>query len=135
MTNQSVSDKQLDDNIWELPDYSLHYNSSSEYDSNNSSIIDVSEVIPASPMPGFDPLWETENDFNEVLMTYDITLESTDIIYATLNFHRKPMFSNVVVSANDGEKDKIGTANIQVLPSSRQRTIRAHSCSLVRERW
>ncbi|RIB06924.1 hypothetical protein C2G38_2215893 [Gigaspora rosea] len=63
--NQSVSDEQSDDNIWKLPDYSLHYDSSSEYDSNNSFIIDVTEVIPASPMPGFDPLWETESDFNE----------------------------------------------------------------------
>ncbi|RIB28814.1 hypothetical protein C2G38_2156894 [Gigaspora rosea] len=88
-------DEQSDDNIWKLPDYSLHYDSSSEYDSNNSSIIDVFKirnntptissiynkllvnkvlnhvVIPASPMPGFDPLWETESDFNEVPMIYD----------------------------------------------------------------
>ncbi|RIB28661.1 hypothetical protein C2G38_2157418 [Gigaspora rosea] len=76
MTNQLVPDEQSDDNIWELPDYSLHYDSSSEYDSNNSSIIDVTEVIPASPMPGFDPLWETESDFNEVPMTYDVNMEA-----------------------------------------------------------
>ncbi|RIB15270.1 hypothetical protein C2G38_2192823 [Gigaspora rosea] len=71
MTNQSVPDKQSDNNIWELPEYSLHYDSSSEYDSNNSSIIDMTEVIPVSPMPGFDPLWEIESDFNEVPITYN----------------------------------------------------------------
>ncbi|RIB00802.1 hypothetical protein C2G38_2232901 [Gigaspora rosea] len=43
-TNQSVPDEQSDDNSWELPDYSHHYDLSSEYDSNNSSIIDVFKI-------------------------------------------------------------------------------------------
>ncbi|CAG8695313.1 6816_t:CDS:2 [Ambispora leptoticha] len=54
-------------------------------------------------------------------------LESTDIICASPNFHGKPMFSNINVSAKNEENEDINwygldIANTQVLPSNGQRT-------------
>ncbi|CAG8695882.1 14432_t:CDS:2, partial [Ambispora leptoticha] len=62
MTNQSV--EQVDNDIWNLPDYSSSYYSFSEHDSNDSKIY-RNEVTSTSPTPGIDSSIEIEDNFNE----------------------------------------------------------------------
>ena len=61
-------------------------------------------------LTGLDEFFEEEStmsidDDAQMEFFASAALDSTDIICATTKFHRKPMFSNVVISAKVDEKD------------------------------
>jgi len=60
---------------------------------------------------GLNDFFEEESnmsihDDHRVETYSSVALESTDILHATGQFHGKPMFSNVIVSAKDAEGNK-----------------------------
>ncbi|CAG8654293.1 188_t:CDS:2, partial [Ambispora leptoticha] len=61
-TNQAISTEQLDDSLWNLPEYNSSYSSSSEYNFNDS----ISEVISELPLFRSGSSMDTESNFNEV---------------------------------------------------------------------
>ena len=47
------------------------------------------------------------HDDHQIETFASVVLESTDIVRATKSFHRKPMFSNVTISAKDEEENSV----------------------------
>ena len=63
-------------------------------------------------LTGLDDFFEVESTMsldkdNRIEIFSSASLESTDIIHATSNFHGKPMFSNVAVSAPDDQGNEL----------------------------
>ena len=63
-------------------------------------------------LTGLDDFFEVESTMffdedNRIEIFSSASLESTDIIRATSNFHRKPMFSNITVSALNDQENEI----------------------------
>ena len=63
-------------------------------------------------LTGLDDFFEVEStvsldEDNRIEIFSSVSLESTDIIRATSNFHGKPMFSNVTVSAPDNQGNEL----------------------------
>jgi hypothetical protein len=63
-------------------------------------------------LTGLDDFFEVEStvsldEDNRIEIFSSVSLESTDIIRTTSNFHGKPMFSNVTVSAPDNQGNEL----------------------------
>jgi hypothetical protein len=91
--------------------WSLGLNELDDFLENNINNLDPLQVEGfQNLLTGLDEFFEEESvtsltDDNRMEMFSSASLESTDIIRATSNFHGSPMFSNVIINGSNSEEE------------------------------